>query len=489
MMRVFNKKLLISLAVVMTALTCSASVEFAVNPYVRFLETNRVVVSFEFSESRSGSLAYGADSENLDRVERFETGTFHELRLSGLTPETVYHYKVRMDAGDDVENPDGQFFKTLPAKAKSFVFAVYGDTSSGVESYDLNHQWVLQSVMDDTFPEFVILTGDIVNNGSLERDWHRFFELEQDLVRNTPIYGVVGNNDSMGRDYFNRYFLYEDQSTQYSFDHNDCHIIVLDVLRGQGDKYYNTFRPGNTQFKWLLEDLKSEENAKAKFTFVFFHAPVFSPDGRGNIMMEEMLHPLFKKYGVDMVFNGTHCYSRAQKDDIAYYITGGGGAELRETRSREIEEIKEDANVFHHLRVQVDYPVVITDVVDLRGSIFSSSTYWDPKAEDGGEEEVSSGEAAVSRVDTAVIDEAKRSIPVSVYSLPSCGYCKDLMEKTIPKIAENMDVNIPIDYHSLTDAENFEKLVQLEHRLNDRDNELPVVMIGSKLLGGEGGDQ
>jgi len=475
----------IGLLSMMIVMTSDAATHFVVNPYIRFLEKSDVVISFEFDATAAGDLLYGTDQGNLDQAIRFDCAAFHEIKLSNLNPETVYYYDVRLNDADGIQNPDQQFFKTLPEKANPFVFAVYGDSSSGVESYDLNHGWVLRSVMEDTFPEFVVLTGDIVNDGSKLSDWRRFFELEHELTRNIPIYGVVGNNDSKGRPYFEKYFLYGDQKTQYSFDYNDCHFIVLDVLRGQGNAYYNSFRPGNPQFKWLLSDLQSENNTKAKFTFVFFHAPVFSPDGRGNIMIQEMLHPLFKKYGVDMVFNGTHCYSRGEKDGIIYFITGGGGAELREARSRKVAEIKEDANLFHHLRVHVDYPVIMTDVVDLRGSIFSSHTYWDPELDKSGAAEAQPETAGHTQVNTAVIAETNPSIPVSIFSLPSCEYCEKLIEKTIPRIAENMDVNIPIEYHSLNDAENFEKLIQLEQQLNDKDNELPVLIIGNKLLGGK----
>ena len=108
---------------------------------------------------------------------------------------------------------------------------------------------------------------------------------------------------------------------------------MLDILRGHGERYYSSFRPGNPQITWLLADLQSPENRNAKFTMVFFHAPVFSPDGTENRVLREMLHPLFRKYGVDIVFNGTHSYTRAELDGIQYVISGGGGAEIKPVKT------------------------------------------------------------------------------------------------------------------------------------------------------------
>ena len=120
----------------------------------------------------------------------------------------------------------------------------------------------------------------------------------------------------MGRGFFRQYFTSPRRNPWYSFDYGGCHFIAMDIKRGQGEKYYNSFKPGNPQFTWLLQDLQSERNRNAKFTVVFFHAPVFPPDGQYNQVLLQMLHPLFVKYGVDMVFNGTHSYTRAEKDGI-----------------------------------------------------------------------------------------------------------------------------------------------------------------------------
>lgn len=468
-----------------TALPGLAAVDFVVNPYLRLLEKDRVVVSFEFDAPASGAVLYGTNTARLDQAVPFTQNTFHALQLTNLTPDTAYHYQIALDSGEEINQPDKQYFKTRSLQSKPFTFAVYGDVSSGIKSYDLNHGWVLQSILNETFPEFAVITGDIINDGNLPQNWHRFFELESELTRTTPIYGVMGNNEAMNASLFKKYFLFGDQQEYYSFNHNDCHFIVLNVLRGMGKAYYDGLRPGSPQLQWLLNDLQSEANTQAKFTFVFLHAPLFSPDGRGDRVVAELFHPLFKKYGVDLVFSGTHSYSRAEKDGVVYFITGGGGAEMRETPVKNVPEIKENANIFHHLRVYVEYPVVMTDVVDLRSSIYSSYTYWSPDAKQKDSVQTASNTTSRSTIQTAVLDNEKRSIPISIFSLPSCGYCKDLIEKTIPRMAENMDVNIPIDYHSLNDAENFEKLVQLEYQLNDKDNELPVVIIGNTLLGGK----
>ena len=135
----------------------------------------------------------------------------------------------------------------------------------------------MRSIIDNTHPEFVIVNGDMVTDGKSKEDWIRFLADKRELLKNVPIYAVLGNNDQNGRRYFRDYFTSPRRNPWYSFDRGGCHFIALDIMRGQGEKYYNSFKPGNPQFTWLLKDLQSEANRNAKFTIVFFHAPVFPP--------------------------------------------------------------------------------------------------------------------------------------------------------------------------------------------------------------------
>ena len=151
---------------------------------------------------------------------------------------------------------------------------------------------------------------------------------------------------------------------------------------------------------------------------------------RKTKVLLQLLHPLFVKYGVDVVFNGSHSYTRAEKDGIQYLVSGGGGAELIPMDRPKRPEIKETAFVLHHLRVSVNYPIISVEVVDINGSVFSSFTYWDPNAKSGASRP---GLVPPTKETTNLIKEStsKDGLPVTVFSLPNCGYCETILEKKL----------------------------------------------------------
>ena len=371
--------LLPALLILTSAWQASAAVGFLAGPYLRDVTDMSAMVSWETVQPTGGVLYYGTSPSKYDGQVTVPAAAIQHVSLKELRPGTTYYYRVV--AGDSM-TPDGDTrysFRTGHPGAEPFEFAVYADTNSGRNGSDLDHAKVVRSIAGFR-PSFVVVTGDMVANGRSGEDWLRFLQVEEDLIRSAPIFATLGNNDQSGRDFFHKYFTSPRESSWYSFDYGGCHFIFLDVLRGQGDKYYNAFRPGNPQITWLLEDLQSQANKDAKFTMVFFHAPVFAPDGTGNKVLAGMLHPLFLKYGVDVVFNGTHSFTRAEKDGIQYIISGGGGAEITPARQAKVPEVKETAYLLHHLRVKVGYPTIGLSVVDTNGTVCKSFTYWDPQA-------------------------------------------------------------------------------------------------------------
>lgn len=481
------RKIVLTVIVVLIcwqAVPAATTGSFVAGPYLRDITNTTATIIWETATSVGGKLTYGPSKEQYEFSVEIPPATIGRVVLQNLKPGKVYFYRVQAGNCETPAGDPNYYFKTAYSEGKPFCFAAYADTSSGRNGFDLDHNRVVRSITNFTHPDFVIVNGDLVTNGKSKEDWIRFLQVEGDLIRNVPIYAVLGNNDQNGKRFFREYFTSPRPDSWYSFDYGDCHFIAMDIERGQGEKYYNSFKPGNPQFTWLLRDLQSDRNSKAKFTVVFFHAPVFPPDGQYNQVLLQMLHPLFVKYGVDMVFNGTHSFTRAEKDGIPYFISGGGGAEITPLDRRNRPEIKETAFLLHHLRVSVNYPVINVEVVDINGSVYSSFIYWDPYAKSG---KLRPG--STPHTDNSVITDSppdgKGRIPVTVFSLPNCNYCRTLLKKTLPGIAGKTGLKLNVTYLPLDQAENFEKLVAREQMLNDTGNDLPVVLVGKTILGGQ----
>src|SRR5215211_1384322 len=109
------------------------------------------------------------------------------------------------------------------------------------------------------------------------------------------------------------------EKTYYSFDMNNVHIIFIDP--------YIDYSPSSAQYSFIENDLKTASiNPKIDWTFVVESIPVYtSPsDHSGNSIIRDIYHPLFEKYGVDIVFTSdNHNYQRTFP--LKYNNEGGGG--------------------------------------------------------------------------------------------------------------------------------------------------------------------
>ncbi|MBN1621197.1 MAG: DUF1573 domain-containing protein [Endomicrobiales bacterium] len=89
--------------------------------------------------------------------------------------------------------------------------------------------------------------------------------------------------------------------------------------------------------------------------------------------------------------------------------------------------------------------------------------------------------------------EEKRPSPVKsdvqlvieIYMTPSCKYCNKLKEKILPAMLKKHNVMAEIKSYFLNEPDNYERLVMMEKKYNDTNNNLPVVILGNTILGGE----
>jgi hypothetical protein len=76
-----------------------------------------------------------------------------------------------------------------------------------------------------------------------------------------------------------------------------------------------------------------EAEAAGRFIIPFYHKATYSigphASQRDIWEMRPVLHDLFRKHGIRLVFQGhDHIYYRTIRDGVAYVVTGGGGAPL-----------------------------------------------------------------------------------------------------------------------------------------------------------------
>lgn len=236
--------------------------------------------------------------------------------LNGLRPGTTYHYEAFPGAAGKGS------FKTAPTGEAPFQFVVYGDTRT---RHDV-HRSVINGVLKYADPDFVMHTGDLVENGSDTSLWPIFFDAERELLRKAAIFPALGNHERHARNYDD----YMDAKPYYSFNWGNAHFTVLDsdignagTTQAEKDEYWQK------QTQWLRDDF--EKAQKSEFRFLFAHHPPMTAVKRrqGDNPHMTALEPLFQKYRLSAGFFGhDHNYQHFLKDGIHYFVTGGGGAPL-----------------------------------------------------------------------------------------------------------------------------------------------------------------
>jgi 3',5'-cyclic AMP phosphodiesterase CpdA len=246
-----------------------------------------------------------------------------------------------------------------PAFSGDFEFAVIGDTRPRFESESFKPFERLIIKINASQPALVVNLGDLIYGygpASKEKQWDKYETVTRAIQ--VPYYQLPGNHDTHSKEarkiYGRRFGKF-----YRSFDYGDCHFVLLDNTEGERWGYL-----GPAQLDWLKQDLKE---TRAQAVFVFLHFPVWEPERITPEYYEfwaRTLHPLFRASRVRAVFGGHyHTYGPTREfDGIRYFITGGGGAELR-------PEYRKSGGEYHFMKVKVSGDNFGVRVITERGEL------------------------------------------------------------------------------------------------------------------------
>ena len=268
------------------------------------------------------SVVWGTECPECRRSD--PASTHHVFVLDKLHANTSCPYEVRL--GD--RSLGASSFHTQATAGHPVRFVAYGDVRSGHDTHaQLNERLLVED------PDFAILTGDLVDRGSDEGDWERFFDVARRLLAHIVLYPAPGNHEyarlGRGAARFMQLFrpgapkLGED-GAYYSFDVAGLHFVALDS---------NQYRSPR-QAVWLDHDLGEARRRGARGLFVYAHAPPYSSGLHGDdaIAISDYV-PIMIKHKVTLFFGGhDHHYERGRVGEFDYVVSGGGGAELRAQR-------------------------------------------------------------------------------------------------------------------------------------------------------------
>ena len=303
--------------VVLAAITAaSACASFARWPYLQNLTGSSVVVRWETDVPLPGLVQYGFTRDYGMEAVQAAPDSLHEVTLAGLASDTGYHYRVI--CGPDT-SPDVRF-NSSASPGRPFRFFVHGDTRTDSAA----HQAVIdRMLLVQPEPGFSLHVGDLTEYGTVA-DYTTFFNIERRLLCRTPMFATVGNHDLVTPDNWYRFVVLPGNELWYTLRYGSAVFHTLST--------YHPFLPGSEQYEWLLAQLQADSaDPTIRHRFVWFHDPPYTTSmaHTGNLDVQAYLCPLFRNYGVEIVFLGhVHAYERSLVDGVHYVISGGGGAPL-----------------------------------------------------------------------------------------------------------------------------------------------------------------
>ncbi len=303
-------------------------------PYLQSGAPSEVTVVWTTYVDSTGAVEYGTSPDDLgSNVASTVTDTQHEVRLTGLSPDTVYYYRVMSDGAAEAGGDDNHWFRTPPTagttgKVRAWIV---GDSGTGGGMQGM----VRDAMIDNTGlsrPDIFIHVGDMAySDGTYNEFTERFYAMYQDVLRNTVVWPAIGNHEGSSSNSANESGPYYDgyvlptggeagglasgTEAYYAFDHGNVHFIVLDSHGSNRD-------PDGAMLTWTENDLASTDQ---DWVVAYWHHPPYTKgshdsDNEGALIdMRENALPILEAGGVDLVLGGhSHIYERSFLLDGAY---------------------------------------------------------------------------------------------------------------------------------------------------------------------------
>lgn len=189
-----------------------------------------------------------------------------------------------------------------PKMLKNFNFVAAGDFDCGDEP-----KRTVSGMMEKN-PEIVIALGDLSYRESA-RCWLNDIAPLEKNAETKITFGShdLGGNLTKYNDYLNHFNMTQ---PYYSFNYQNVHFLAMATAKNKIIPYDETSK----QYEFVKEDLRrAYENKSINWIIVYSFRAFYSSNTThpGLDELQELYHPLFNKYGVDMVLQAhNHNYQR-----------------------------------------------------------------------------------------------------------------------------------------------------------------------------------
>jgi len=285
-------------------------------PYLMSGSTTGVVVRWRSQVASNSRVRYGFSETNLNQLVTVTgTRTDHEVRLTGLQPDTKYYYSVGSSTATLASGSE-YYFVTSPRLAKPTRIWVIGDSGTATANARAVYDQY-RTFAGTRYTDLWLMLGDNAYTAGTDAEYQRaMFDMYTALLRKTIVWPAIGNHDT-SQTYFDIFTLPTageaggvPSGTQhyFSFDYGNIHFVCLDSM-------FSSRLSTGPMCAWLQEDLAANTN---EWLIAFWHHPPYSKGSHDSdvenelIEMRENVVPILESFGVDLILCGhSHGYERS----------------------------------------------------------------------------------------------------------------------------------------------------------------------------------
>lgn len=286
-------------------------------PYLQSGTPTSVIIKWRTGGPSDSVVRYGTSVANLNE-NAYVPGavTDHEVKLTGLLPNTRYHYAIGSSSTTQLIGPS-LFFVTAPTHSKPTRIWAIGDSGTATPDARAVYDAYL-NYTGERYTDVWLMLGDNAYGSGTDLEYQRaMFDMYPQLLAQTVVWSTIGNHDASPA-YFDIFSLPRNGEAggipsglenYYSFNYSDIHFVCL------GGYYSGSLSSNGLMCTWLKADLEANTN---KWIIAFWHQPPYSrgshnSDGEFDLIeMRENAVPILESYGVDLVLGGhSHSYERS----------------------------------------------------------------------------------------------------------------------------------------------------------------------------------
>jgi acid phosphatase type 7 len=272
--------------------------------------------------------------------------TEHEVRLTGLTPDTRYYYRLGSST-QVLQGSKENYFTTAPPPntTRRMGVAVFGDCGTNDKLNRTLSLTAYQKHTQNNPADLMLLLGDNAYSDGLDREYQKKFfrPFGRNLLKNHALFPAPGNheyaNDPVRQkdhaiDYYSIFSVPQTgecggipsgSESYYSYNWGNIHFVALDSYGAHDDGTTRLYDTLGTQVQWLKKDLAANHQ---QWTIVYWHHPPYTMGSHNSdtetelVQIRENFLRVLERYGVDLVITGhSHNYERS------YLLNGHYGGE------------------------------------------------------------------------------------------------------------------------------------------------------------------